>query len=73
MRSKKDCTLCAHLKKCRSVSSHRLETGYTCYDWQKAEAAELEARKIVIREFGPTALRYALHDEDSVKPRSRRR
>ena len=65
------CAICRFLQRCKYVTTKKLEEGDHCRDWQLPETAELEARRTIIREFGPTALRFILPQDNSARLRRR--
>lgn len=71
---RKSCVTCKHLSSCEEVSAPRLNEGYSCSVWTLAEEEERKARDSIIREFGPSALRFALpQSQVSANARARRR
>jgi len=66
---------------CSNTSREKLIEEYVCTDYSDAEEADLTARLIVIKDFGPWALWYenplsnmeTINDPSVVKPVQRRR
>lgn len=57
-REKPQCATCIHLQTCHEVTEKRILDEYCCRLWQAAKPSELDARKDIVRNFGPWALRY---------------
>ena len=66
---KKECAICRFLQRCKYVTTKKLEDGDHCRDWALPDEAELAARRTIISEFGPTALRFILPQDNSARLR----
>lgn len=72
----KACINCTHLTKCKEVDDQKLAENYYCDRFELAGVGTIDARRSIIEDLGPSALRYELlanKIEQSAKPRTSRR
>lgn len=69
----KSCANCADLSDCHEVTERMITTGHRCRMFAAAEQKVLSARADIVMECGLEALRYAIPNKQSAKPKARRR
>lgn len=71
---KPSCASCHYLRKCKTVTTHKIENGHRCDDWVEEDSIELKARETIIKDFGLWALQFDVPKFEKKRgPKARRR